>query len=218
LAEGFRDAASHMDAIYRVQRHIYDASRKYYLLGRDRLLAGLEPPQGATILEVGCGTGRNLIVAARRYPDARLFGVDISRAMLETAARSIARAGLENRIRIAYGDAVRFSSEALFGISEFDRVFIAYALSMIPPWRGALSEAFRAVAPRGSLHVVDFGEQSALPTWFRAALRAWLEKFSVEPRADLEAELHAIALANDARLSFQRPYRDYACYAVLAKG
>ena len=46
----------------------YDASRRYYLLGRDRLLDQLAPPPGGSILEIGCGTGRNLIGAARRYP------------------------------------------------------------------------------------------------------------------------------------------------------
>jgi len=50
-----------MDRMYRHQRHIYDASRKFYLLGRDALITGLAPPKGGTILEIGCGTGRNLI-------------------------------------------------------------------------------------------------------------------------------------------------------------
>ena len=71
--------------MYRYQRHIYDLTRKYYLLGRDRLIAGLDVPPGGTVLEVGCGTGRNLVLAARRYPAARLFGLDISAAMLDTA-------------------------------------------------------------------------------------------------------------------------------------
>jgi S-adenosylmethionine-diacylgycerolhomoserine-N-methlytransferase len=35
------DAARRMDAMYRYQRHIYDLTRKFYLLGRDRLLASL---------------------------------------------------------------------------------------------------------------------------------------------------------------------------------
>ena len=211
------DATSRMDAIYRTQRHVYDATRKYYLLGRDRMLAGLEPPLGGTILEVGCGTGRNLVVAARRYPEARLFGFDISTVMLETAAQSIARSGMADRIRIARGDAAGFSGEELFGLGHFDRVFVSYALSMIPPWREALGEAFRAVAPGGALHVVDFGEQTDLPQWFRTALRAWLLKFSVEPRQGLEAELRAIAQRHGASLTLERPYRDYTRHAVLEK-
>ncbi|HSO42957.1 MAG TPA: hypothetical protein VLR47_08995, partial [Rhodospirillales bacterium] len=66
--------AVRMDRIYRHQRHLYDATRKYYLLGRDQLIADLAPPEGGTVLEIGCGTGRNLIAAARAYPSASLSG------------------------------------------------------------------------------------------------------------------------------------------------
>lgn len=214
---GPQDAARHMDDIYRLQRHIYDASRKYYLLGRDGLLDGLRPPSGGTVLEIGCGTGRNLICAARRYPDASFYGVDVSAAMLETAHASVARAGLGDRISLGCGDAANLDAEGLFGIGEFDRVFVSYALSMIPPWRAALVHAFAAVAPGGSLHVVDFGEQSALPRAFRAGLRAWLGRFSVAPRAELEGALRALALERGAALAFSRPYRDYACRAVVTR-
>ena len=206
-----------MAAIYRYQRYIYDASRKYYLLGRDGLLDALKPPAGGTVLEVACGTGRNLIKAARRYPGAQFFGFDISNAMLETAAASVARKNLSDRIKVAYGDATDFSAERLFGVPAFDRVFVSYALSMIPPWRESLREAFRAVAPGGELHVVDFSEQAGLPRWFRSGLRVWLAKFSVEPRAELEAELRQIAAQSGAELRFEHLYGDYACRAVLTK-
>jgi S-adenosylmethionine-diacylgycerolhomoserine-N-methlytransferase len=211
------DAASDMDRIYRLQRHIYDASRKFYLLGRDDMLAGLDVPRGGTILEVGCGTGRNLILAARRYPYARLYGFDVSPAMLETAAASIAKTGLSDRITLAQGDASNFTGEALFGVASFDRVFISYALSMIPLWREALAQGFDAVAPNGSLHIVDFGEQSRLPRAFRTALRAWLRKFSVDPREGLERELEQLAQRTGGKLTLARPFRDYARSAVLRK-
>ncbi|WP_072394658.1 class I SAM-dependent methyltransferase [Hyphomicrobium sp. CS1GBMeth3] len=211
------DAAAEMDAIYRVQRHIYDASRKYYLLGRDGLIEGLDPPPGGTVLEIGCGTGRNLILAAHHHPSARFFGIDVSPAMLETAAASVARAGLSHCIRLAQADASRLDADRLFGIAQFDRVFVSYALSMIPPWRDALDCAFRAVSPGGALHIVDFGEQGQLPSAFRTGLRAWLRKFSVEPRAELEAELRRLAEQHGAVLTFSRPFRDYACSAVLRR-
>lgn len=212
------DAARHMDSIYRAQRHIYDATRKYYLLGRDGLLDGLDPPPGGTVLEIGCGTGRNLICAARRYPGARFYGIDVSAAMLETAARSVEKAGLAHCITLGQADASRLDCDAVFGIPTFDRVFVSYALSMIPPWRDALVHALDAVAPGGSLHIVDFGEQSALPRAFRSGLRAWLAKFSVEPRADLEDELRGLASDTHSTLAFSRPFRDYACRAVLTRG
>lgn len=211
------DAAAHMDGIYRYQRYIYDLTRKYYLLGRDRMLDGLKPPAGGRVLEVGCGTGRNLILAARRYPDARFYGFDISRMMLETAAANVARAGLSDRITLAEGDASNFSADAVFGIEGFDRVFVSYALSMIPPWQAAVEAALAATLPGGELHVVDFGGQEQLPRWFRSVLVAWLAKFSVTPREDLEAVMHDAAEAAGARLEFQPLYRDYARLGIVRK-
>ena len=187
------DHAAHMDGIYRYQRSIYDATRKFYLLGRDRMLDGLKPPTGARVLEVGCGTGRNLILAARHYPLVRFYGFDISKMMLETAAKNIARAGMASRIKLAQGDASNFNADAMFGLPTFERLYISYAVSMIPPWQAALEQALAAVGPGGSLHVVDFGQQSELPPWFKAGLHGWLAKFTVEPRAGLEAELSALA-------------------------
>lgn len=206
-----------MDGIYRYQRYIYDLSRKYFLFGRDTMLDGLKPPPGGSVLEIGCGTGRNLILAARRYPDARLYGFDISRMMLETAEANVARLGFADRIRVAEGDATDFSAEGLFAVAAFDRVFISYALSMIPPWRQVLPQALGALKPGGSLHIVDFSEQSGLPGWFKTILRAWLTKFSVEPRVELEAELRKLAEETGSELRFERLFGDYAHLAVLTK-
>ena len=85
------DSAAAMDAIYRHQRFIYDLTRRPYLFGRDQMLAELEPPPGGSVLEIGCGTARNLLCAARLYPDAEFFGIDVSEEMLKTARASIAR-------------------------------------------------------------------------------------------------------------------------------
>ena len=52
------EATRRMNRMYRRQRHIYDGTRRYYLLGRDQLIAGLRPAAGASVLEIGCGTGQ----------------------------------------------------------------------------------------------------------------------------------------------------------------
>jgi S-adenosylmethionine-diacylgycerolhomoserine-N-methlytransferase len=211
------DAAQHMDGIYRYQRYIYDATRKYYLLGRDRMLERLAPPPGARVLEIGCGTGRNLILAARRYPNARFYGFDISRVMLETAEKAIAREALSGRITVAQGDATDFDVHSMFGEPHVERAFISYSLSMIPPWQAAVREGIDVLAPGGELHVVDFGQQEGWPRWFERLMAAWLAKFSVYPRADLEAELARAAEAAGATLEFEKLYRDYARYAKIAR-
>lgn len=211
------DHAEHMDGIYRHQRYIYDMTRKFYLLGRDRMIAGLAVPAGGTVLEIGCGTGRNLILAAKRYPAARFYGFDISKMMLATARTNIERAGLSHRITLAEGDASNFSGDTLFGVAAFDRVYISYSVSMIPPWRDAIRLGFEATKPGGSLHVVDFGQQSRLPGFFRQGLRAWLAKFSVTPREDLEAEMRKVADAGGGTLEFEHLYRDYARLGVIKR-
>lgn len=211
------DAASLMDAIYRRQRHVYDASRKFYLLGRDRLIAELDPPAGGSILEIGCGTGRNLIAIARRYPHCNCHGLDVSEAMLETARTSVARAGLEARIRLAQADATDFDPEALFGKAGFDRIVISYALSMIPPWQGVVEEALRRLAPGGSLHIVDFGDQAGLPRAFKVVLRRWLALFHVTPRDDLPAVSEALARENGYVGESRSPYGGYAVLARLTR-
>ncbi len=212
------EAALLMDKMYRRQRHIYDLSRKYYLIGRDEAIARLEPRSGDGILEIGCGTGRNLVKAARAYPEARFYGLDVSREMLDTAAASIARAGLSSRVAIARADATAFDPEGLFGRMQFERVMISYALSMIPPWREALAQALDVVAPGGSLHLVDFGDCSGLPGPFKTALRRWLAAFDVTPRDDLGETLAALSAARGLASATQVWRRGYATLAVARRG
>ena len=170
------------------------------------------------MLEIGCGTARNLIAAAQAFPRASCYGVDISAEMLATAQTEVENAGLSGRIALAKGDATRFDPVELFGKASFDRCFFSYSLSMIPAWREALDCAARLTsAVHGRLHVVDFGQQEGLPDWFRAALFAWLQHFHVMPRADLEGALEATVQAIGATLSFRRLYRGYAWYAEVSR-
>lgn len=211
------NAAGLMDRMYRFQRHIYDATRKFYLLGRDGLIAGLKPPPGGAVLEIGCGTGRNLIKIAQRYPQARCYGLDVSEEMLRTAREQIAKAGLADRVTLAQADATRFDPQVLFGHAGFERVVISYALSMIPPWREALAEALRVVAPGGSLHIVDFGDQAGLPAPFRAVFNRWLALFHVTPRKDLDAVVTELCAETGVIGGTTRLFGGYSVQAVAIR-
>lgn len=206
-----------MDRVYRHQRHVYDATRRYYLLGRDPMIAGLNPPAGGSVLEIGCGTGRNLVKAARRYGQATFHGIDISQEMLVTAGKSVAAAGLEKRIRLARADACRFDPVKVFGRETFDRVFISYAVSMIPGWQAVMREAFTHLAPGGELHIVDFGDQRELPGWFRAALYTWLGWYHVTPRNDLFEASGDIAGPHGAAVEERRLYRGFAWISIIRR-
>ncbi len=212
------DAGRLMDGIYRTQRHVYDATRKYYLLGRDGLIAELDPPAGGRILEIGCGTGRNLVKIARRYPAAACYGLDVSSAMLETAEKSVARAGLARRITLAEADATAFDAKSLFGVQKFDRVVISYALSMIPRWQAVLAHAATLIAPGGSLRIVDFGDQARLPAAFKSVLSAWLARFHVAPRVELAGAVAEVARDHGLRGTTRPLYRGYAIAARVDAG
>jgi S-adenosylmethionine-diacylgycerolhomoserine-N-methlytransferase len=211
------EATRRMNRMYRLQRRIYDATRLYYLLGRDRMVANLRPANGTSVLEIGCGTARNLVHAARLYPNAQFFGIDVSTEMLTSAIAAISRAGLAGRIKVAHGDATAAHPQKLFAVASFDHVMISYSLSMIPDWRRVLKAAADNLKPGGRLHVVDFGNQERLPAIARMLLKRWLSMFDVTPRDDLESELLAIAKACGADLKFERPFRGYAQYGVLTR-
>ncbi|WP_106744242.1 class I SAM-dependent methyltransferase [Yoonia maritima] len=199
-----------MDSVYRRQRWIYDLTRKYYLLGRDHALRSLRPSHKAHILEIACGTGRNLDQIDKRYPNRHLYGLDISSEMLRTA-----RHKLGQRVQLAKGDATHFNAEDLFSQRQFDRIVMSYCISMIPAWQGAISEAINHLAPGGELHIVDFGDQSHLPVWFKRWLRSWLGRFHVTPRDDLAAVLEA--LSADVEVEHQSLLRGYAQYACIRR-
>jgi S-adenosylmethionine-diacylgycerolhomoserine-N-methlytransferase len=206
------DHAALMDATYRHQRWIYDASRRWFLFGRDHLIAQLDPPTGGRVLEVACGTGRNLAAIGRRHPGCRLYGLDISSQMLRTA-----RAKLPTGVALAEADATDFDGAALFGTGHFNRVVLSYSLSMIPDWTAALETALRHTMPGGSVHVVDFGDFAGWPGWFGRGLRAWLRRFHVEPRAGLRDAMARLATETGATATWTPLYGGYAQYGVLAR-
>ncbi|UVC11947.1 methyltransferase domain-containing protein [Rhizobium sp. TH2] len=203
-----------MDRVYRRQRHFYDITRKYYLLGRDRLILGLDLSNGQSLLEVGCGTGRNLAVAANHYPDALLFGLDISAEMLATARKNLSGQPTEPVLKRL--DATNFTPADL-GVQGFDRIMISYALSMIPEWEKTVTASLAALNPGGSLHIAEFGQQERLPRWFGTLLRTWLKQFHVTPRAELESVLRRAIESGPYSLTFIQHARGYAWLAIIRR-
>jgi S-adenosylmethionine-diacylgycerolhomoserine-N-methlytransferase len=190
-----------MDRMYGLQRHFYDFTRKYYLLGRDQLLRAMNVKAGDTVLEVGCGTGRNLVILAKRHPDARFFGLDASEAMLEMADAKIDTARLRN-ITLANELADNFYYVNTFEMMDrFDKIFFSYSISMIPTWRESIDNALNNLKVGGEL-------------WM---LQNWLKAFHVQFWNDLIPYLGTLETKGLVRLKVTPIHKRYAFIARLEK-
>ncbi len=205
------DAAVRMERMYRWQRHVYDLSRKYYLWGRDTLISELDLRPDEHLLEIGCGTARNLVAIAARYPGARLYGFDAAEPMLEVGRAKVARAGHGDRIRLAFGLGGSGNERALFDRPQgYDRILFSYALSMFDDPAGAVDSAVAALAPGGRLHVVDFGTMTGMPAPLRWLLMRWLRAFHVHPSTAAHDRLRERRQADGADLRFKELAGGYA--------
>lgn len=206
-----------MDQQYRYQRYVYDLSRKYYLLGRDSLLKELRLQVDESILEIGCGTARNLSKLAYRYPTAQLFGVDASELMLECAHKNLRNTPYQTLITLRQGLAEQIHWQDFDLDTAWDHVLFSYVLSMLPDWKQALEHALTQLKPQGCLHIVDFSDQAQMPTWFRQGLLKWLACFNVHPQAQLLAHLELLAAKHKADLQVKHLAGRYAFIAHYRK-
>lgn len=174
-----------MDAMYRYQRYFYDFTRKYYLIGRDRLIRKMDIRHDDRVLEIGCGTGRNLLILAKKFADADFFGLDASDEMLKTARLKI-NSGKLNNVIVETALADDFDYCKTFNLSKpFDVIFFSYSISMITNWRQAIDQALSNLREGGSLYIVDFYDQKDLPFFLRRLLTNWLNLFQVHFRSGL---------------------------------
>ena len=203
------DIRDRMERMYRPQRLIYDLTRKYYLVGRDRLIDELALLPGDRVIDIGCGTGRNLEAIARRYPGARLFGLDAAAVMLATTEKRFAKSGLFAP-GLARASAEGLDPEAHFGLEAADHIIFSYSLSMMDDPVLALERATSALAPGGRLHIVDFGPMDGLSQPLARAMRAWLARFAVHHRPELAPTLRQIAQIRGGSTSRTRLSFGYA--------
>ena len=203
-----------MNNMYRSTRHIYDFTRKYYLLGRDHLIKNLDAQPDENICEVGCGTARNLIKLKRTYPATNFYGLDASDEMLKTAQKSIGT--LDITIKQAF--AQNFTPKDTFGLNKpFNKFIFSYALSIIPPWKKPIDHALTLLPQNGEIHIVDFGSAEGLPPLFRKALFAWLKLFHVKHKPQILKHLQYLEKIGQGHLTIKHLYKGYAYLAIFKK-
>lgn len=181
LVQGMPKSGSHqqrLEGFYAGQAAHYDRFRERLLQGRAETVAALAdalPASGGTLVELGCGTGRNLAyLGARREQLWRAWGVDLSPSLLAQARQ---RAWPE--VQWIEADATTWRPPA-----PVDAVLCSYSLTMIPDWFAAVDNALAMLRPGGVFAVVDF----CVPRDGRLARTFWPWWFGhdgVHPNADL---------------------------------
>ncbi|MGY3120607.1 SAM-dependent methyltransferase [Bradyrhizobium sp. S3.14.4] len=102
---------------------------------------------GGRVLEVGVGTGISLPLYA---PHLRIFGTDISEAMLDKARQRVTEGNLKNVEGLAVMDAEKLE----FPDNSFDVVMAQYVVTAVPNPEVALDEFARVLRPGGELIIL----------------------------------------------------------------
>ena len=135
---------------------------------------------GGRVLEVGVGTGISL---PQYGSNVRIFGTDISEAMLRKAKQRVAELRLKNVEGLAVMDAEKLE----FPDDSFDVVMAQYVVTAVPNPEVALDEFARVLRPGGEMIILSrvsadggmrrFIEQALQPVvrrlGFRTAEFAW---------------------------------------------
>lgn len=140
-----------VEQYYQYHAHIYDATRWSFLFGRETLLDMIpDLPSKPQILEIGCGTGKNIERLEYYFPDAEITGLDLSPEMLGKAER-----------RLQHSSQVELKLERYhpgsFDYNSFDLILLSYALTMFGKQTDAIFDAMlEDLKPNGYIAVVDF--------------------------------------------------------------
>ena len=122
----------------------------------DLLHADTSYPEGAAVLEAGCGVGAQTVTLGRRSPGARFTSVDVSAASLAEAERRVAAAGLTN---VTFRQADIF--DLPFAAGSFDHVFVCFVLEHLARPVEALIALARLLRPGGTITVIEGDHGSA---------------------------------------------------------
>jgi len=126
-------------------------------------------PTGATVVDIGCGAGMDLLLAARSVgPHGRAIGIDMTEAMAERARAGARSSGVEN-VEVRLGDALSLPVES----ESIDFVISNGVLNLTPDKRAAFGEVFRILKPGGEFLYGDIVVASELSESIRRNIDLW---------------------------------------------
>ena len=125
--------------------------------------------EGEIVLDLGCGAGMDLLLAAQRTGSkGKAIGIDMTGEMVERARLSAAAAGL-GQVEVRRADATALPLED----QSVDVVISNGALNLVPEKERALSEILRVLRPGGRLQLADIALDMPLSEEVRSNTDLW---------------------------------------------
>jgi arsenite methyltransferase len=126
-------------------------------------------PAGATVVDIGCGAGMDLLLAASHVgPRGRAIGVDMTEAMRDRARRGVAACGLTH-VEIREGEATALPIDA----ESVDVVISNGVLNLVAEKTAAIAEIRRVLKPGGRVQIADIVLGVELPEDARKDIDLW---------------------------------------------
>lgn len=136
---------------------VYEYLTRYERLSKERGLEVAKIKRGYMVFEVGFGTGQIVTESALRVgKDGMVYGIDLSRKMLEKTRKRVKNLGLARRVNLQLGDARKLPYKSKL----FNVVFNSYMLDLIdtPEIPKVLTEFKRVLKPGGRLILVNLSK------------------------------------------------------------
>jgi arsenite methyltransferase len=126
---------------------------------------------GETILDVGCGAGMDLLLAAKRTGAmGRAIGIDMTPAMIERAKCAALKTGVWQNVEIRRGMAEELSVQS----GTIDVVISNGMVNLSCDKRRVFSEIYRVLRPDGRLYLADVVVQRELSLNARSDINLWV--------------------------------------------
>lgn len=128
------------------------------ILWRKRAVRILKPFKPKQILDLATGTGDFAVELARLKPE-KIYGVDISKGMLEVGQVKMAKKGIADLVVMEVGD----SENLRFEDNKFDAITVGFGVRNYENLKKGLVEMHRVTRPGGHVMIIEFSKPTKFP-------------------------------------------------------